>query len=537
MEKFNLVTDALISQASYESNNRADTKIIDGWKPYQVVSPDGQPLDPANFSPTFGAQLYEKNGEYKVVFRGTEGNLADWAQNFKFGTFQWSAEFKDTVAFMAKAVVQVAKENRESLQEAVERFTTTGHSQGGFQAELAALMFGVKGTSLDGMGATGVVRQFRAALNQEMQDNGAGELVGEYSPEFKTRIFSMVGRLGIHTGETDGAWSWSLNKLVSVANPALGGIAVLGGLRAHKIADIIANEELRERQPLWRLIGDASDILNLNNPTQMAQSVAYHWSSVQVSDATGELPTLPDTSHIQSRLQEFLEEHHGQNYDQQTLGKNVLIRMQNGDSMMLYADGSTAIVTQLGEAITVREYAQDGSLHMMRQDQPDGQGNTLVNEQGEGFRAAMTVSASGQVLTAQSMTYQGTTLQTSTEITTETINGQNVQVKETINHLAQGSEVASIKELLTADQTKIINTQTADGHLEESTYTLNPETGEAAVQSHRVLSYSEAERSLAASDVALAGLELLQALRANNKLQAAANAPLFKQEPALPLAA
>ena len=433
MEKFDLVTDARLSQASYESNNRADTQVVNGWTPYQLRSQDGQPLDPANFSPTFGAQIYEKDGQYKVVFRGTEGTLADWAQNFKYGTFQWSAEFKDTVAFMANAVVQVAGEREITLQDAAKLFTTTGHSQGGFQAELAALMFGVKGTSLDGMGATGVVRQFRAELHQIMQDNGAGELVGEYSPEFKTRIFSMVGRLGIHTGETDGAWSWSLTKLVSVANPALGGIAVLGGLRAHKIADIVANEELRERQPLWRLIGDASDSLN-NNATQLAQSVAYHWSSVQVADASSELPTLPDTSHIQSRLQEFLEEHHGQNYDQQTLGKNVLIRMQNGDSMMLYADGSTAIVTQLGEAITVREYAQDGSLYMMRQDQPDGQGNTLVNEQGEGFRAAMTVSASGQVLTAQSMTYQGTTIKTSTEITTETINGQNVQVKETIHH-------------------------------------------------------------------------------------------------------
>lgn len=139
MSNFNLVTDARLSQGAYYSNNSSASSTIDGWRPKEVILKPGE-----KFSETFGAQLYEKDGQYKVVYRGTEGNLSDWAQNFKYGTFQWSDEFKDTVAFMAKAVMHVAREQDKTPAEAAKLFTTTGHSQGGFEAELAALMFGVK---------------------------------------------------------------------------------------------------------------------------------------------------------------------------------------------------------------------------------------------------------------------------------------------------------------------------------------------------------------------------------------------------------
>jgi len=241
--------------------------------------------------------------------------MADWAQNLKYGSFQWSDEFKDTIAFMAKAVVQVAKETRQSLKDAAQLFTTTGHSQGGFEAELAALLFGVKGTSLDGMGATGVAAQFRAELNKVMTDNGAGDLIrtGEKltltSEDYLTRIYTAVGRLGVHAGDTDGAWTWSATKLVAAFNPALTGAVVVGGLRAHMIADIVANEELRARSPLWRVIGDASDY---NNATLLAQNVAGQWSSVQVANSSGYLPALTDTSKLQAQIKQFLQEHAGQ---------------------------------------------------------------------------------------------------------------------------------------------------------------------------------------------------------------------------------
>ncbi len=522
MSNFNLVTDARLAQGSYFSNNQSNTAVIDGWNPILVKLDPGQEL-----SKTFGAQLYQKDGQYKVVFRGTEGNVSDWAQNLKYGTFQWSDEFKDTVAFMAKAVVQVANEKFGGrVEEAVQVFTTTGHSQGGFQAELAALMFGVKGTSLDGMGSTGVVAQFRTELNKAMQDNGAGDLIRTdevltlKNDDFLTRIYTAVGRLGVHTGETDGAWSWSATKLVAVLNPALATIAVVGGLRAHMIADIVANEELRERNPLWRAIGDAGDISNpFNTPTQLAQNVASQWASVQVADASGSLPQLPDSSHVQNQLQSFLEDRSGQNYDQQTLGKNVMVRMEGGDTLMIYADGTIKVLAKVGDATTVREYAKDGSLQTARQERLDGQGNTIVNEQGVGFEGSMTVSSTGQVISARSNTYQGTQLKTTTEVSTQTINNQTVKVTETVNHLAQGTEVASSKELVTSAGARIVNSTTADGHISEEAWATVD--GKQTLQSSKVLSYSQAERDVAALDVSLAGLELMQALRSGNKLQAA----------------
>ncbi|WP_297726269.1 Mbeg1-like protein [Limnohabitans sp. Rim8] len=517
MSNFNLVTDARLGQGSYSSNNQGNTAVIDGWKPVYVDSKD------TKFSTTFGAQLYQKDGQYKVVFRGTEGNMADWAQNLKYGSFQWSDEFKDTIAFMAKAVVQVAREEfRGDLELAKARFTTTGHSQGGFQAELAALLFGVKGTSLDGMGATGVAAQFRADLNKVMTDNGAGDLIraGEKltltTEDFLTRIYTAVGRLGVHAGDTDGAWTWSVTKLVAAFNPALIGAIVVGGLRAHMIADIVANEELRVRSPLWRVIGDASDY---NNATLLAQNVAGQWSSVQVANSSGYLPALTDTSKLQAQVKQFLQEHAGQNFDQQVLGNNVLVRLANGDSMMIYADGTTKITAKLGDTTTVREYAKDGNLQAARQERLDTQGNTLVSEQGPGYEGSMTVSPDSKVLSAHSTTWQGAQLKTTTDVSIQLVNGQTVTVTETVNLLATGNQVASVKDMITQGGARIINSTTADGHLQEETWaSIN---GKQTLQSSKTISYSQAERNTAAMDVSLAGLEFLQALRHGNKVQAA----------------
>lgn len=85
MSNFNFVTDAKLSNGTYDqiknakgdlepaANNPLNTKVIDGWNPILVKLRPGE-----KFSDTFGAQLYEKDGQYKVVYRGTEGNLEDW---------------------------------------------------------------------------------------------------------------------------------------------------------------------------------------------------------------------------------------------------------------------------------------------------------------------------------------------------------------------------------------------------------------------------------------------------------------------------
>ena len=150
MSSFNLVTDSRLSDAVYRSNNQTGTTVVDGWRPLRVET-----IADKDLSSTFGAQLYKNDatGQYKVVFRGTEGNIDDWLQNLKYGTFRFSDEFRDAAVFMARAVLQVAQERGKSPSEVIELFTTTGHSQGGFLAQLVSVLFNVKGTSLDGMGA------------------------------------------------------------------------------------------------------------------------------------------------------------------------------------------------------------------------------------------------------------------------------------------------------------------------------------------------------------------------------------------------
>lgn len=67
MTDFNLVTDAKLSKAVYDSNNQSNSSIIDGWVP-EYVNPRGYA-----FQDTFGAQLYTKDGQYKIVYRKING--------------------------------------------------------------------------------------------------------------------------------------------------------------------------------------------------------------------------------------------------------------------------------------------------------------------------------------------------------------------------------------------------------------------------------------------------------------------------------
>ncbi len=71
MSDFNFTLDAKLAKGSYTSNNNSSSASIEGWQPVAVD------LKGYQTSTTFGAQLYEKDGQYKLVFRGTEGNLAD----------------------------------------------------------------------------------------------------------------------------------------------------------------------------------------------------------------------------------------------------------------------------------------------------------------------------------------------------------------------------------------------------------------------------------------------------------------------------
>ncbi len=144
----------------------------------------------------------------------------------------------------------------------------------------------------------------------------------------------------------------------------------------------------------------------------------------------------------------------------------------------------------------------------------------LTNQKGEALGSMTQEATASGGTRLEFLDADRNPVQTSVRVN-QTVNGQSVQVTETVNHLAKGTEIASSKVLETAGGARIENNLRADGHLDEITSTKDPETGVFVKQSSKVLSYSQAERDVAASDVALAGLELMQALRSGNKLQAA----------------
>jgi hypothetical protein len=529
MSNFEFVTDAKLSNGTYDqiknasgvlvpaTNNPLNTKVIDGWKPIEVLLKKGE-----KFSDTFGAQLYEKDGQYKVVYRGTEGNLEDWKQNGKYGQNAWSEEWGDTVAFMAKAIKQVADTKFSGdVELAKERFSTTGHSQGGFEAQLASILFGVKGTSLDGMGAVDMAKAWRTKLEDIMRKEEVDTLVGQAEPtvgQFMTRVYTVVGALGTHAGDTNWAYTTKLNVLAFAINPALGGYVGVTNLAAHKMEYIIAVEQLRAKGGIWKHV-EVDNIL-ADSPQQFAQAIGAQWETAanQLASNGGAVGWVKVPQDILKLSQEFGEQHAGKIEYMQS-GKTVLAIAENGDTLMLDAFGNAQLVSFKGIVQTIKDYEVGGKLVSTKQIQFDDDGNALVTQSGSNFSASMSLDANGKVTAANSKTYQGTVLATESSITSQTVNGQSVQVTETVNHLAKGADIASSKELVTSGGAKIVNSTTADGHIQEDTYaTVN---GKQALQSSKIISYSEAERDTAALDVSLAGLEFLQALRSNNKVQAA----------------
>jgi hypothetical protein len=189
--------------------------------------------------------------------------------------------------------------------------------------------------------------------------------------------------------------------------------------------------------------------------------------------------------------QEFGEQHAGKIEHMQS-GKTVFAVAENGDSLMFDALGNAQIITQKGIVQTIKDYEVGGKLVNTKQIQFDDDGNALITQSGPNFKASMSLDATGKVIAANS---------------------------ETLNPLATGSEIAGVRQFVNASGAKIVNSTTADGHIAEETWATVD--GRQTLQSSKVLSYSQAERDVAASVVALAGLELMQALRSGNKLQAA----------------
>lgn len=236
----NLVLDSKLAQATYTSNNRADSASVDGWQPLSVKLTDPLPPD------SFGAQLYKgPNGQYKLAFRGTETNFADWAQNGIWLANQWSDEWGAAARFTAASIALIAQLEDVPIEQAKQFLSTTGHSQGGFLSELSARLFGLSGSSLDGMGSNGIYSAFHSRIsNYITTEYGQSVQALNYSlpnEVFTTRIYTGVGRLGVHSGDVSYARSAKIQIGLALVTTIFGAAVIFGsGLSNHPIGGIVA---------------------------------------------------------------------------------------------------------------------------------------------------------------------------------------------------------------------------------------------------------------------------------------------------------
>lgn len=150
-----LVIDAKLSKESYGLNNSDKSLDIDGWRTVYVP---GFVQTSANFA----AQLFvAPDGSYKIGYRGTanlfsSGDTTTNVQSIVLN--KWTQELTDSIEFTHAALKYIANTKGTSYGEARGYLSLTGHSQGGFESEVNAKFFGLKGTSLDGPGASTITQ-------------------------------------------------------------------------------------------------------------------------------------------------------------------------------------------------------------------------------------------------------------------------------------------------------------------------------------------------------------------------------------------
>jgi hypothetical protein len=141
--------------------------------------------------------MYQRpDGNYTISYRGTAGHTqpGDIAQNRDaILKGQWTPEMQQAVQFTLLAIRQVARERRIDFVDAARLFTVTGHSQGGFEAEVMSKLYGLPGSSIDGPGAARLIESegYRKAVawvrSQEPDANLNGPM-----PEFWARQYTVT---------------------------------------------------------------------------------------------------------------------------------------------------------------------------------------------------------------------------------------------------------------------------------------------------------------------------------------------------------
>ena len=148
-----LLADSKLCKDSHLSNN-VDGGNVGDWIRIKVMQYKNNRYGAgANFS----AQLYRNsNNQYKIAYRGaaSSNGIESIKINSEIVAVLWTAEMAESSKFTYYAIKQIQKNECDlSFDQAVKKLEVTGYSQGGFEAEFNAQLFGLSGTSIDCSGA------------------------------------------------------------------------------------------------------------------------------------------------------------------------------------------------------------------------------------------------------------------------------------------------------------------------------------------------------------------------------------------------
>lgn len=421
--------------------------------------------------------------EVVVSYRGTDGLKGDIGADIAFQTGSWNPQFDEAAKFTAeiKSDPRVAP-----LLEKNGGYTllTTGHSLGGGIAQLMGKMFDAGGASFDAPGASVVANSTGYAAAQARY---AGDSSGQIGASFFNYVSqgSAISSVGTHLGQDQ--------SLVNLADPSAAPllVGVLGAMTGGAALGLLGLGASANLLDTHLMAGIERAMYIAAGLDRALSDGSLQMSRVPISQATGNA-------------------WHGEGEE-----PSVVVFKDGKGQIKAYVqrDGDNWIAATPDQSTVINLNKPAGSDVPVCTVQQAGQ---------ESYSCTMSQSANS-VNISQDTNSDGTIDWTSTDISSQTINGQIVQVTETKYAQPRQDGVIEVKVLETSGGARIENHLRADGHLEEITFGKDPATGQIVRQSSKVLSYSASERTVASGEVALAGLDLMQALRAGNKLQAAAS--------------
>ena len=433
----------------------------------------------------FAAAIFKNSttGEVAVAFRGTDG-VKDGGAGLSILAGTWNAQFQNGMDLINKI-----SGDRDYFPKGFNRanLLVTGHSLGGAIAQVVSQAYGLDGSTIDPGAASRIVNtaEFKAAAMAAGLPPGGLGIVSSFTNH--VAINSIVsGGTGAHLGKTSLLPSVEFSSAQGAMAFLLGAINPIAGFAYVVGADQFGNKHSSAQ--LSQALGLMAGLdTGATSGGMVLSPVVLRWELDR--QTRQEKPVYSQTEFV-------LKDANGNavnkfKFSGSGTDRELEVLDSNGDRQSIVTQSATGVVTV--NAI------RGGSIRI----------NTGVSQ---------SVNSDGCVTTTYSDA-QGTVFKTETLSESTLSTGQTVTVTETVNHLAKGTDIASSKTLATAGGAKIINSTTAEGHIQEETYaTVN---GKQALQSSKTLSYSQAERDTAALDVSLAGLEFMQALRSGNKLQAA----------------